>query len=227
MTAPISAVIPTLNAADRIGPCLGALSEALFEGLLREVILSDGGSADQIADIAETIGARLVTGPVGRGGQLAAGIRAARAPWLLILHADSVMDEGWIAAVQAHMRDHPDRAGYFRLHFDVDHPMARVTAGWANLRARLFALPYGDQGLLIPRRLYDAVGGYPEIPLMEDVALARRLGRRLRPMDCGILTSAERYQAQGWIRRGSHNLGTLARYFLGVPPDRLAQRYRR
>ncbi|MEM9139616.1 MAG: TIGR04283 family arsenosugar biosynthesis glycosyltransferase [Pseudomonadota bacterium] len=227
MTAPLSVIIPTLNAADGLGPCLGALGEALFDGLIAEVIFADGGSSDAIADVADAVGARLITAPKGRGTQLAAGVQAAQAPWLLIVHADSVLGENWAGPVRDHIARHPDRAGWFRLRFRSDHPMARITERWANLRARLLALPYGDQGLLIPRTLYDRAGGYPDVPLMEDVALARRLGRALRPLDAQITTDASRYDRDGWIRRGSRNLGTLMRYLLGARPEDLARRYER
>jgi len=228
MSAPLSVVIPTLEAADRIGPCLGALAEAAIEGVVREVILADGGSGDAIAEVAEAVGARLVAAPRGRGMQLSAGAGAARGDWLLFLHADTVLSPGWSGAVAAHLRDRPERAGYFRLAFDSTAPMAGVTAGWANLRARGFALPYGDQGLLISRCLHDRVGGYPPLPLMEDVAIARRLGRgRLAPLDAIATTSADRYVREGWVRRGGRNLSTLALYALGVGPERLARRYAR
>ena len=227
MTAPLSVVIPTLNVADRLGPCLGALGEALFDGLIHEVILADGGSQDGIEDVAEAIGARIVHSQKGRGTQLDAGVQAARGEWLLIIHADSVLGADWVSAVRNHIAQHRDRAGYFRLRFSSDHPMAGFVAGWANLRAGLFKLPYGDQGLLISRALYTRVGGYPDIPLMEDVAVARKLGRALRPLDARIVTDATRYQSEGWVRRGSRNLGTLLRYFWGVPPERLVRRYER
>jgi rSAM/selenodomain-associated transferase 2 len=219
-------VVPTLDAAGRIGPCLGALAEGIA-GPIREVVLADGGSADAISEIADATGARLVRAPRGRGAQLAAGARAARGEWLLFLHADTVLAPGWADAVRRHIAAGPDRAGYFRLAFDSQAAMARVTAGWANLRARAFRLPYGDQGLLIARALYDRVGGYPEIPLMEDVAIARRLGRRLVPLGAVAVTSADRYVGEGWARRGARNLATLALWSAGVPPDRLAERYRR
>jgi len=226
MRAPVSVVIPTLEEAARIGPCLGALAEAVTAGVIREVILADGGSGDGIAGIAEATGAELVTAPRGRGAQLAAGARAAGGPWLLFLHADTALGPGWAEAVSAHMRAHPDRAGYFRLRFDRGGVAARLVAGWANLRSRLLALPYGDQGLLISRRLYEKAGGYPEIPLMEDVALVRRLGRRrLAAMGAEAVTSAGRYDAEGWLSRGWRNLTTLAFYFAGVGPERLARRY--
>lgn len=223
MRAPLSVVIPTLEAADRIGPCLAALGEGLE--LVREVILADGGSEDAIGAVAEASGARLIQAPCGRGSQLAAGAAAATAEWLLFLHADSVLEPGWPDPVRRFLR-HDDRAGWFSLRFDATGTAPRLVAGWANLRARA-GLPYGDQGLLIPVRLYRRVGGFPTVPLMEDVALARTLGRqRLAPVGHGVVTSAERYRREGWLRRGARNLTTLALYGAGVPPDRLVARYR-
>jgi rSAM/selenodomain-associated transferase 2 len=226
MSAPLAVIVPTLEAADRIGPCLGALAEGLHEGLIAELIIADGGSADAIAEVAAAIGARLVRAPRGRGQQLAAGAQAARGAWLLFLHADTVLAPGWANAVRAHMRDRPDRAGWFRLRFDAAGPMPRLVAGWANLRSALLALPFGDQGLLVSRAVYRAAGGYPEIPLMEDVALARRLGRRrLAGIGAEAVTSAARYAQGGWLRRGWRHLTNQALYFIGVPPERLARRY--
>jgi hypothetical protein len=226
MRAPVSVVIPTLDAAHRIGPCLAALAEGLGEGLVRELVIADGGSTDAIGAVAQAAGARLVPAPRGRGSQLAAGAAAAGGPWLLFLHADSVPGTGWPAAVRRHMSRHPGRAGYFDLVFDAEGLWPRLFAGWANLRARSFGLPWGDQGLLIPRALYAAAGGYPPVPLMEDVALSRALAGRLVPLGCAIVTSAERYRREGWVRRGLRNQGLLLRYALGVPPERLAARYR-
>jgi len=228
MTAPVSVVIPTLQAADRIGPCLGTIGEAVTEGVIREVVISDGGSSDDIAEIAEELGARLVTGPPGRGRQLAAGAEAARGEWLLFVHADTVLPSDWGAAVLAHIANRPGKAGYFALGFDTGGLPARLVAAWANLRSALLALPYGDQGLLVNRALYRHAGGYPVIPLMEDVALVRRLGRgRLAPLGGTVGTSAARFVAEGWLRRGWRNLTTLALYFAGVSPERLARRYHR
>lgn len=227
MSAPISVVIPTLNAADRIGPCLGALSEALLEGLLREVILVDGGSDDPIEEVAEAVGARLLRTGRGRGVQLAEGAEAAQGDWLLFLHADTVLGPGWVGAVQRHIVEAPEKAGWFRLRFDDEGAAPRLVAGWANLRSGLFGLPYGDQGLLVPRRLYRAAGGFARVPLMEDVSLARRLKGRLRPLGAEAVTSAERYRRDGWLRRGALNLSTLGLYAAGVSPERLARRYER
>ncbi len=228
MSAPVSAVIPTLDAADRIGPCLAALAEGAIEGLVREVVIADGGSSDAIAEIAEGVGARLVTAPPGRGTQLRAGVAAASADWLLVLHADTTLSPGWSAAVRAHIAAGPARAAHARLRFDSPKLMARVTERWANLRSRLFGLPYGDQGLLIHRTLYDAVGGYPDQPLFEDVEIARRLGRaRLAALPVVATTSPERYDREGWMLRGARNILMVSRYLAGADPARLARRYRR
>ena len=229
MTAPISVVIPMLNAADRIGPCLGALGEGLFEGLIHEVILADGGSSDDIEIIAENTGAKLIRTERGRGIQLAAGARAASgSDWLLFLHADTILGPDWPLAVRQHLQTSREKAACFRLRFDSDATAARITEQWANLRSTLFSFPYGDQGLLIRRRLYDEIGGYPAIPLMEDVAIVRALGRgRIRMLNCTATTSAERYERDGWVRRGARNLMTLARYRLGAKPGDLVRQYER
>jgi rSAM/selenodomain-associated transferase 2 len=227
MRAPISVVIPTLNAAKTLPACLGALGAGLEAGLIRELIISDGGSSDGTLEIAAGAGARVVQGDAGRGGQLARGCDAAQGHWLLTLHADTILLEGWSQATLEHLVHHPQEAGYFQLAFAEGGVPGRLVAGWANWRARRLKLPYGDQALLISRELYDSVGGYAEIPLMEDVRLARLLGRRLRALDATALTSAERYIDEGWLRRGGRNLGLLARYLAGADPERLAARYRR
>lgn len=225
MRAPISIVIPTLNAGDSLPACLGSLSEGLQAGLIRELVISDGGSTDGTLSIAQQAGARVVTGAASRGGQLVRGTQAAEGDWLLVLHADTRLAEGWAGAVTTALSQ--PGAYHFRLAFDVAGVMPTWVACWANLRSRLFRLPYGDQGLLIDRVTLEAVGGYPDLPLMEDVALARRLGRVLKPLPATAITSATKYQRQGWLRRGARNLTTLARYFAGADPETLARSYRR
>ena len=226
MRAPISVVIPSLNAAAALPACLAALVEGLQAGLIREVILSDGGSTDGTPQLAEGWGGEVISGAPSRGGQLRRGCDAARGEGLLVLHADTVLAPGWTDAVQGHMARRAGAAGWFRLRFDQRGLTPRLVAGWANLRSAC-GLPYGDQGLLLPRALYDAVGGYPDQPLMEDVALARALRGRLARLEGIAVTSAEKYRRQGWLRRGGRNLWTLMRYIMGASPDALAESYRR
>jgi len=223
MRAKLSVVVPVLNAEGDLPRLLAGLMEGVEAGLVRELILSDGGSDDATARIAEAAGAIWCAGPPSRGGQLRRGAGAAGGAWLLFLHADTALPEGWTRAVEAQIR--AGRPGYFRLAFDGGGAAARIVAGWANLRSRLFCLPYGDQGLLISRAEYDAAGGYLDIALMEDVAMARCLGRRLCMLPLPIRTSAARYRREGWLRRGARNLALLARYLAGANPEDLRKRY--
>ncbi|WP_108482812.1 glycosyltransferase [Oceaniglobus ichthyenteri] len=226
MSAPLTIVIPTLNAAPALAECARALMPGVAAGLIRGLVVSDGGSTDDTVVVAERLGAVIVTGPPGRGGQIASGVAAAQTPWVLILHADSWPGAGWVEAAEAHMAAHPQAAGWFHLSFRAQGVAPRLVAGWANLRSRL-GLPYGDQGLLVARATLHEVGGVPPQPLMEDVALARALRGRLRGLNAPIHTSAERYETGGWVRRGARNLLTLCRYLAGVSPERLAQDYRK
>ncbi len=225
MTAPITVIIPTLNAARHLPATTEALLSGLTDGLIAELILSDGGSNDGIEDVAKELGARLVTGPKGRGGQIARGVKAANTPWLLILHADTHLSDTWPKAAVTHMASNPGKAGWFRLAFRASGAAPALVAKGANFRARVFGLPYGDQGLLIHRDLLAQSGGIPDLPLMEDVALARQLKGHLTPLDAEARTSATRYESDGWARRCLQNLGTLLRYFLGASPDKLRTRY--
>ena len=226
MRAPVSVIIPTLNAEGALAACLAALFEGLQSGVIRELIVVDGGSVDGTGEMAAEAGAVVLHAAPSRGGQLRAGAAAAGGEWLLFLHADTCLEPGWSGAVVDHMAA-SQAAGYFRLRFDAGGLAARVVAGWANLRSHLFGLPYGDQGLLVPRVLYERCGGFADMPLMEDVAMARALRGQLRGLDAIAVTSAEKYRRGGWIRRGLRNLWTLARYFAGVSPDTLAESYRR
>ncbi len=217
----LTIVIPVLNAAASLGPCLAAL-----EGD-DEIVIVDGGSSDDSLGIANRSGVRVVPARRGRGVQLHTGAQAARGEWLLFLHADTQLGGGWRAAVASHVATAPDRAGYFDLRLDDPAWQARVIERGVSLRVRSLGLPYGDQGLLMSRRLYDEVGGFRPLALMEDVDLVRRIGpRRLRRLSATALTSAERWRRDGWIRRTGRNLACLALYFGGMAPPQLARFYR-
>lgn len=194
-------------------------------GLIREVIVSDGGSEDATGALARAWGAEVIAGAPSRGGQLRRGCAVAQGDWLLVLHADTQLAAGWARPVRAHLKG--GDVGWFSLRFDRGGLPARLVAGWANLRSRLFGLPYGDQGLLIRRETYEESGGYPDQPLMEDVALMRALQGRLTRLDATAVTSADKYRRQGWLRRGARNVWTLMRYFMGTSPEALAESYRR
>lgn len=225
-TAPeLAALVPTLNAAQGLGRTLAALA-----GEVGEVVVADGGSTDATRAIAGAAGARVVAAPRGRGSQLAAGAAAVTAPWMLVIHADTIPGPGWAEAARAFIADprNADRAAYFRFALDDGSAQARRLERAVAWRCRVLGLPYGDQGLLIRRGFHDSLGGYRPIPLMEDVDLVRRIGRaRLVALAPAFVTSAARWRTEGWWRRSARNLACLSLWFAGVPPARIARLYAR
>ncbi len=220
----LSVVVPALDSADCLTPCLRSLDAAGGE-----VIVVDGGSRDGTAALAESRGARVVTSAAGRGAQLVAGAAAARGRWLLFLHADTRLSEGWWNAAKGFMEAaaaSEDHAGFFRFALDDDSPAARRLETLVDWRCRLLGLPYGDQGLLISRAFFDALGGFRPMPLMEDVEFIRRIGRRrLVMLDAQAVTSAARYRRDGYLRRSARNISCLILYLLGLSPRTLVRLY--
>jgi rSAM/selenodomain-associated transferase 2 len=218
-------VIPALNAAESLPATLAALRLAQ----VAEIVLADGGSSDDTVAIARSAGVRVVLAPRGRGIQLAAGANAATGGWLLFLHADCVLEPGWREAAVAFIArpNAENLAGYFDFALDDANPAARRLERIVAWRCRMLGLPYGDQGLLISRKLYNAIGGFAPLPLMEDVDLVRRLGRhRLARIDVRSIASAGRYRHGGYWRRPLRNLFCLSLYFAGAAPERIARIYR-
>ena len=216
----LSVVIPTLNAESHLADCLERMQAA------DEILVVDGGSSDATVAVAARAGVRVVAAPRGRGVQLRAGAEAAKGDWLLVLHADTLPGRNWRQAVEVHRETGAGKAACFRFRLTDPAWQARAIERGVAARVALFALPYGDQGLLISRSLYDAVGGYRDLPMMEDVDLARRLGRRrLAILDEDAFTSGARWRRDGWLRRSARNLACLTLYRLGVAPERIAGLY--
>ncbi|MGE0023545.1 MAG: glycosyltransferase [Hyphomicrobium sp.] len=224
----ISVVIPTLNAEASLGETLSSLVPAAVDGLVGEVIIVDAGSTDRTLDIADGAGAEIVTSEAGRGAQLKAGALRARFPWLLFLNADTYLDAGWERDANFHMERvdngrRPASAASFRFVLDDEGVLARTLEVMASLRTGLIKLPYGEQGLLISRALYDEVGGFRTLRALEDMDLARRLGRgRLAVLNARAVTGGERYRRDGYLARMLRNQACLALYLVGVPVATIA-----
>ncbi len=222
----LSVIIPALDAEARIGELLRRLERGGAPPA--EIIVVDGGSRDGTVEVARRMGARVVTARRGRGTQMAAGAAAAGGGWLLFLHADTVPGAAWREAVGDFVarRENGRRAAVFRLRFDDPRPRARLVEWLAAKRSRILGLAYGDQGLLISRRFHDELGGFRQVPIMEDVDMVRRIGRRrLVTLDCEATTSAERYRRSGYGPRMARNLLCLACYYAGMAPSRIARLY--
>jgi rSAM/selenodomain-associated transferase 2 len=215
----LTVVVPVLNEA----PHLPAIVSALHaEGV--DLIVADGGSTDGSARIAEEAGAVVLGGPAGRGRQLNAGARAARSDALLFLHADTRLPDGFSRLVLDALQDPTVALGAFTFATDSVSPAMRLIEAGTRLRTRLLALPYGDQALFCRRAMFEALGGFPEMPVMEDYELVRRARRvgRIALLHEPAVTSERRWREHGIWRWTALNLATVARYHLGTPAEELA-----
>jgi rSAM/selenodomain-associated transferase 2 len=216
---PLSVVIPALNEEELVATAVGSVRDDA------EVIVVDGGSTDGTRTAAAAAGATVIVSARGRGLQLDTGARAARGDWLVFLHADTRLEPGWAAAL--HALPAAVVGGAFRFALEPARPAYRWLEAGVALRCRLFRLPYGDQGLFARRAVYEAVGGFRPMPLMEDVDFVRRLRRTglLAFPPLRAFTSARRFERHGWAATSLRNLWLLALYTAGCDPGRLARRY--
>ena len=228
----ICVVIPTLDAGERLPLCLNALIASAVDGLVTEVVVADGGSSDGTLAIADAAGARIVPAERGRGVQLCAGAAQVKAPWILFLHSDTVLEESWLREAADFVNAGDDRkVGVFTLDFDRDAMAAKIVAWGAMVRTRMFNSPYGDQGLLISRALYEEIGGFREMVLFEDVDIVARIRKTVgagafQILRARAITSAARYERDGYARRVLSNALLRLRYRMGANPEKLASEYR-
>jgi rSAM/selenodomain-associated transferase 2 len=222
VSAPISVVIPARNEEARVAL---AVRSARAAGTGIEVLVVDGGSRDRTRHVAAAAGARVVSSAAGRGVQLDRGAREATGAWLVFLHADTWLEQGWAT----NLLDLPRSVvgGAFRFAVDSPRRRYRVIESGVALRCRLLRLPFGDQGIFVRRETYAASGGFPPLPLMEDVAFVRRLSRlgRLAFPRTRAITSARRWERAGIVSTTLRNWGLLGLYAVGLPPKRLAKLY--
>jgi rSAM/selenodomain-associated transferase 2 len=223
--APLAVLIPALNEAQRLPALLADLQQAP-PGLLRETLVVDGGSGDGTAALARLAGAQLLHSPRGRGSQLALAAARTSAPWLLVLHADVRLPQGWTTAIAAAMAQ-PAAAWSFNLAIDAPGLPLRLLELAVALRSRLGQCPYGDQGLLLPRQLYAAAGGFAPIPLMEDLDLVQRLQphTRLRCLRQPLRVDGRRWRERGVLAVAWRNWQLRRAWRRGANTADLARRY--
>ncbi|TVR64613.1 MAG: glycosyltransferase [Candidatus Competibacteraceae bacterium] len=223
----ISIILPVLNEETQIVRCLRLLQP--WRGLEGELIVVDGGSSDRTVALAEPLADRILVSPKGRALQMNAGAREASGDILWFLHADSVPPADAIQQIRAALANPNRHWGRFDVRLSGRQPLLRVVETLMNLRARWTGIATGDQGVFVRRAAFEQVGGFPAIPLMEDIALSRRLRRRgwpvrLRPR---LHTSSRRWERDGILRTILLMWRLRLAYFLGADPARLARSYYR
>lgn len=219
----MTVVIPVLDDRDAAAGLLSQLSSTPEV----DVVVVDGGHDAALNPfVARQPGARLLRTTAGRGRQMNVGAAAANAEWLLFLHADSTLPAEWLRAIS---NLGPDVVGgWFRFALDDSAWQARVIERFVVWRTRLMRLPYGDQGLFVRRRTFESIGGFREMPLLEDVEFVRRLvaAGHVVELPLALGTSSRRWRQDGWARRSFWNGAIVALYFAGVSVERLARWYR-
>jgi rSAM/selenodomain-associated transferase 2 len=224
----ISIVIPVLNEAAALPRTLRALSSLALGGG-HELIVVDGGSADGTVEAAREFSDRVILARKGRGTQLKAGAAASTGGILFFMHADCVPLPGVFDAIRHALSEEGVCAGAFDISIDSPKRRYRVIERAANLRSRLTSIPYGDQGLFMLREIYEGIGGYSEIPLMEDIDIAVRLKKKgrmvfLRPP---IKVSPRRWEKEGIFYTTLRDWGIAVLYSVfDVPPEKFLSRYR-
>ena len=223
-TSDISIIIPTLNEEHNIG----AIADKL-PGKAGEIIIVDGGSTDRTVLFARKRGLRVEESAVGRSAQLNCGAACAGGSVLLFLHADTRLPENFAAPLLRTLAEKDVIAGAFSLAIRDAGPALRCIALCANLRSRYLQLPYGDQALFVTKEHFIRIGGFPQLPVMEDyvfIKKAKALGR-IQTVTEQVTTSARRWQRLGVVRTTLINQIIILGFALGVSPKRLASLYRR
>ena len=222
----MSVIVPALNEADGIVDTLQALQGMRGRGI--EVIVADGGSTDNTVAVCASLADRIIIADTGRARQMQAGAALASGSVLWFLHADSLAPRDADRTIATALGSGKRHWGRFDVRFPHAGLLLGVVATLMNLRSRLTGIATGDQGIFVTRKLFERVEGYPQIPLMEDIALSRRLKHHSRPacLHEQLITSARRWQVQGILRTILVMWSLRLAYFLGASPAWLAQFYR-
>ena len=223
--ASLSIIVPVLDEAARIGAALAAL--APFRARGAEVIVADGGSRDRTVKIAGPLADRVIVAPRGRGAQMNQGAAAAQGDVLLFLHADTMLPPQADVLILNGLQDATRQWGRFDVRIEGRSPLLAVVSGFMNWRSRVTGIATGDQAMFVTRAAFDRAGRFPDIPLMEDVALSKRLKRVSRPLCLAarVIVSGRRFDERGAVQMILLMWRLRLEYWLGVPPATLARRY--
>lgn len=218
-----SIIIPTLDEGARLDHALETLIAVIERLSDCEIIVCDGGSRDNTADIARHHPVMLLQSPRGRARQMNAGAEAAMGDWLLFLHADTHLPSDWMQAIEGCSSDW----GRFDVRLSGQSPLLRMVERMMNLRSRLSGIATGDQALFFRREFFLRLGGYPDIPLMEDIATSRKAKRLCRPacLPQRVVTSSRRWEKKGILRTILLMWGLRLAYWLGIDPKHLHRIY--
>lgn len=219
----ISVIIPTLNEEKTLE---ATINSARVEDV--EIIVSDGGSEDATLSIAERMADLTISSDCGRGRQMNKGAASASGEIILFLHADTLLPKGWPEEVYKVLSYDKVSCGAFRFTLLEKGAGLGLLSTMVNLRSKCLSLPYGDQALFMRRETFEKAGAFKEIPIMEDVDLVRRLGRkgRVELANLPIITSSRRWRNIGWLKTGLINQTLLIMYLLGVSPEKLVKLYK-
>ncbi len=225
----VSVIVPVLHEAGRLDALIDHVRQTAGAEPV-EIILVDGSPDGESIGTVTRGQVTLLTAPAGRARQMNAGAAAATGDFLLFLHADTRLPAGAFRRIAETLSDGRHGAGAFDLRYDSDRPSMRIIARAACLRSRLTRIPYGDQAHFFRRDYFEALGGYADIPFLEDVEIMRRIKSR-RERICilpePVVTSARRQQREGVLACTVRNGVVVALYYAGMSPERLARFYRR
>lgn len=221
----ISIIIPALNEAPTISQVISIAQTATNV----EIIVADGGSSDLTPEIAKSLGVRVVFSTTGRATQMNAGAAVATGDILLFLHADTHLPQGFDTCVRQALAKPGTVGGAFELKIDAPLPSLRLVETGVYWRSHFLQMPYGDQAIFFKTATFEKLGGFPDLPVMEDFEFVRRLKKAgwIEIVPQPVLTSARRWQQLGVLKTTAINQIVIIAYFLGVSPDRLAFWYKR
>ncbi len=228
MNHDVSVIIPVLNEVATIQQTIDHIFSLPRQGGL-EVIVVDGDPDGETVRAVQNSEVKKLTGGGGRSGQMNIGASAASHPVLLFLHADTLLPEDAFAGISHALEERAIVGGAFDLGIQSDRTVFRVIEGAASLRSRITRVPYGDQAIFVRRDYFDALGGFSEIPLMEDVDLMRRIkraGDRIQIIPSQVMTSPRRWEREGVTYCTLRNWTLMALYSFGVAPEKLTRFYK-